>query len=40
MWIRAYRPDLIEEMEGIAEGAGLDFGTILLMNARTEVMFA
>ena len=38
--IRAYRPDLIEEMEGIAEGAGLDFGTILLMNARTEVMFA
>ncbi len=38
--IRAYRPDLLEEMQGIAEGAGLDFGTVLLLNCRTEVMFA
>lgn len=38
--IRAYRPDLIEEMEGIAEGAGTDFRTILLLNCRSEVMFA
>ncbi|MDO5532605.1 C45 family autoproteolytic acyltransferase/hydolase [Sutterella sp.] len=38
--IRAYRPDLIEEMQGIAEGAGVDFRTILLMNCRSEVMFA
>ena len=38
--IRAYRPDLIEEMKGIADGAGLDFQTVLLLNSRSEVMFA
>lgn len=38
--IRQYRPDLIEEMKGIADGAGLDFQTILLLNSRSEVMFA
>ncbi len=38
--IRRYRPDLIEEMKGIADGAGIDFQTVLLMNSRSEVMFA
>ena len=38
--IRGYRPDLIEEMKGIADGAGIDFQTVLLMNCRSEVMFA
>lgn len=38
--IAEYRPDLIEEMKGIAEGAGVLFETILTMNCRSEVMFA
>lgn len=38
--IRQYRPDLIDEMKGIADGAGLDFQTVLLLNSRSEVMFA
>ncbi len=33
-------PSLFEEMKGIAEGAGLDLGTIILLNCRSEVMFA
>ncbi len=37
--VRALRPDLIEEMRGVSEGAGVDFRTILLLNARSEVMF-
>jgi len=28
------------EMEGIAEGAGVDFGDIVAINVRTEIMFA
>ncbi|MFK9092571.1 C45 family autoproteolytic acyltransferase/hydolase [Bacillus salipaludis] len=31
---------LIEEMEGIAEGAGVDFGDILALNARSEIALA
>lgn len=38
--IEIYRPDLIEEMQGIADGAGLDFNTILTLNCRSEIMFA
>ena len=30
--IEKYRPDLVEEMQGIADGAGLDFNTILTLN--------
>lgn len=37
--IQKIRPDLIEEMRGIAEGAGVDFETILTLNCRTEIMF-
>ncbi|WP_053760728.1 C45 family autoproteolytic acyltransferase/hydolase [Streptomyces sp. AS58] len=33
-------PSIIEEMEGIAEGAGLDFADILALNCRTEIMAA
>ena len=36
----AYRPDLIDEMKGIAEGAGVPFDVILTLNCRSEVMFA
>ncbi len=38
--ILAYRPDLIEEMQGIADGSDLDFDTILTLNCRSEIMFA
>ena len=38
--IRALRPDLIEEMQGIAEGAELPYEDILTLNCRSEVMFA
>jgi isopenicillin-N N-acyltransferase like protein len=36
--LQAWAPDLVEEMEGIAEGAALAFPSILLINARTEVL--
>ena len=36
--IRDWAPDLVEEMEGIAEGCGLDLASIVLVNARTEVL--
>lgn len=36
--IRDWAPDLVTEMEGIAEGAGVDLSAIVLVNARTEVM--
>lgn len=39
-FIRDLRPDLIDEMRGIADGAGIDYGTVLLLNARSEIMFA
>ena len=38
--IEKYRPDLVEEMQGIADGAGLDFNTILTLNCRSEIMVA
>lgn len=36
--IRAYDPAFIDEMQGIAEGAGVDFESIVLLNARTELL--
>lgn len=36
--IRDWAPDLVLEMEGIAEGAGIGLSAIVLINARTEVM--
>ena len=36
--IKAWAPDLVEEMDGIAAGAGVDLFSIVLVNARTEVL--
>ena len=36
--IMDYDPDLIEEMRGVADGAGVDFEDILTLNARSEVL--
>lgn len=38
--IAAHVPDALLEMEGIAQGAGLDFGDVLAINARTEIIWA
>jgi len=37
--IEAFAPDHLEEMRGIAEGAGTDVEGIVIVNARTEMMF-
>ncbi len=39
-FIEQYDPDLVEEMQGIAEGAELEFREIAALNARTELTFA
>jgi isopenicillin-N N-acyltransferase-like protein len=36
--IAAFDADYIEEMQGIAEGAGVEYAAILLLNARTELL--
>jgi isopenicillin-N N-acyltransferase-like protein len=36
--IAAFDPDLLEEMRGIADGAGRALGEILALNARTELL--
>jgi len=38
--IEAFEPTYIEEMRGIAEGAGEPFAGVMLMNARTEMVAA
>jgi isopenicillin-N N-acyltransferase-like protein len=38
--IAEFRPAYLEEMRGIAEGAGLDLADILAINVRTEVMYS
>jgi isopenicillin-N N-acyltransferase like protein len=38
--IAAFRPAYLDEMRGIAAGAGLDFADVLALNVRTEVMYA
>ena len=37
--ISGYAPHLLEEMRGIAEGAGRDLREIIAINARTELMY-
>ena len=34
----AFEPAYVEEMRGIAEGAGVDFEAVALLNARTEIL--
>src|SRR5580698_9842383 len=36
--IEAFEPVYIEEMHGIAEGAGVPFEDVVLLNARTEIL--
>ena len=36
--IEEFDPAFVEEMQGIAEGAGLDVASVVLLNARTEVL--
>src|SRR5579862_9925803 len=38
--IAGFRPAYLEEMHGIADGAGLDPADVLAINVRTEVMYA
>ena len=38
--IRAFRPEYLDEMHGMAQGSGLRFEDILALNVRSEVMFA
>jgi isopenicillin-N N-acyltransferase-like protein len=37
--IEGFSPAFLDEMRGIAEGAGVDFEGIVIVNARTEMMF-
>lgn len=37
--IQAFDGNLVEEMRGIAEGAAVDFEAIVLLNARTELLY-
>jgi len=37
--IEAYDPEILAEIEGTAEGAGLSLGDLLAVNARSEIMF-
>jgi isopenicillin-N N-acyltransferase-like protein len=37
--IEAYDPEILAEIEGTAEGAGLTLGDLLAVNARSEIMF-
>jgi isopenicillin-N N-acyltransferase-like protein len=36
---KAFAPDLVEEIQGISEGAGRPFEDIFLLNARSEILF-
>ncbi len=38
--VEDFAPHAVEEMRGIAEGSGVEFGDILALNVRSEVMFA
>lgn len=38
--IAAFEPRYLEELRGIAEGAGIELADVLAINVRTEVMFA
>src|SRR5258708_619029 len=36
--IEAFEPRYVEEMRGIAQGAGVEFDHVVMLNARTEVL--
>ena len=36
---KAFAPDLVEEIQGIAEGANREFEDVFLLNARSEILF-
>jgi isopenicillin-N N-acyltransferase like protein len=38
--IQEYEPRYLEEMRGLAEGAGVGYEDVLALNVRTEIMFA
>jgi isopenicillin-N N-acyltransferase like protein len=38
--IEAFSPSAVEELTGIAEGAGVDLGDVLAINVRTEVLYS
>jgi isopenicillin-N N-acyltransferase-like protein len=38
--VRDLAPDVMQEIEGIAEGSGLPVGDVLAINARTEIIWA
>ena len=38
--IEAFAPAVLQEMHGIAEGAGIDFDAVLALNCRSELMFS
>ncbi len=38
--IEEFAPDLVEELAGIADGAGVDRADVVAINVRTEVMYA
>ena len=38
--IEAFAPQSLAEMRGIADGAGVPFDAILVLNCRSELMFA
>jgi isopenicillin-N N-acyltransferase-like protein len=38
--VAAFRPAYLDEMRGLADGAGLDLADVLAINVRTEVMYA
>src|ERR1700755_1847732 len=38
--IGEFRPAYLDEMRGIADGAGLDLPAVLAINVRTEVMYS
>ena len=39
-FIEEFDPEIVEEMRGVAEGAGLEFREIAALNARTELTFS
>src|SRR5580658_2449676 len=38
--VATFRPAYLDEMRGLADGAGLDLADVLAINVRTEVMYA
>lgn len=38
-WLEAAYPEYVEEMKGVADGAGLDLESIVALNVRTEIAY-